>query len=48
MPTRMVFGADDIHIPPASVAGGERHGDNFQMEFVTGGEPSWPRIALRS
>lgn len=36
VPTRMVFGIEDIHIPPASVVGGERHGDDFQIEYVPG------------
>lgn len=36
VPTRMLFGADDIHIPAASIAGAQRHGDDFEIEFVLG------------
>jgi pimeloyl-ACP methyl ester carboxylesterase len=36
VPTRLVFGADDFYVPPASLAGGERHGDDFQIELVPG------------
>jgi len=36
VPTRLLFGADDVYIPAADLVGGERHGDDFQIEFLPG------------
>ena len=36
VPTRLVFGADDFYVPVAYLEGGERHGDDFQIELVPG------------
>ena len=36
VPARLVFGADDFAIPTAYLVGGERHGDDFEIELVPG------------
>lgn len=36
VPTRLVFGADDFYVPISYLAGGERHGDDFEIELVPG------------
>lgn len=36
VPTRLLFGTGDIYVPAAHLADGERHGDDFKIEFVPG------------
>ena len=36
MPTRLLFGTDDVALRPQILAGYERHADDMQVELVDG------------